>query len=289
MARAAPGVVIIRIVPLDILVRRMACGARQSPARKAAAFHQAQRLKPDVFECAVIHGRFYAMAGAAKLDLSRGFQLAGIQRHTLSGSVPFGSGMTPFALNAGHQGREVAADAGGVAPEACPQVMRALFETQRGSRTERRTRILSDGDAILMKLRKVADAGFTDAGRGSDQRGLPLRAGAQNPFNDAVGAIEAAKGSDTDSVRQAFIRKQVALAGLVKRLFGGQVLNERTLEPRHHRVGHTRTVMSRGFCRMAGGAGLNGELGTGKQTGASAVSRSTRGPALRNPRHRLAS
>ena len=211
MAGAAPGIVIGRIAPPGILVRCMTGSTGQLPAGKAAAFHQAQWLKPDVFEGAVIHGRFYTMAGAAKLDLSRGFQLAGVQRHTLSCSVPFGSGMTSFALNAGHQGREGAADAGGVAPEACPQVMWALLEAQRGSRAERRTRILSDGDAVLMELRKVADAGFTDAGRGSDQRSLSLRAGSQNPFNEAVGAIEAAKGGDMDSVRQRVYKKTGSL------------------------------------------------------------------------------
>jgi len=104
-----------------------------------------------------------------------------------------------------------------------------------------------------MELRKVADAGFTDSIAGSDKRRLPLCAGAENPFDNSVGAVEPAKCCDADTIRKALIGKQVALIGFMKRMFFGQVLNERTFERRHHSVRHTSVLVGRGFARVAAG------------------------------------
>lgn len=76
VASRAPGIVIGRIVTNGVVMGRVAIGACQLAILKAAAFHQAQRLKPNIFERRFVCGRLHAMTRAAKPDLFQRRHLA---------------------------------------------------------------------------------------------------------------------------------------------------------------------------------------------------------------------
>lgn len=88
------------------------------------------------------------------------------------------SGVAALALHSGNNWFEMLIDFRRVARKARPRIALALFQTQRIFGIARSACILADGDAVLMKLREVANARFAYGAAFSYQRGLSLRSSA---------------------------------------------------------------------------------------------------------------
>ena len=123
------------------------------------------------------------MACAAEFDLARCRELARIKGRAMALSVLVSARMATLALYSGDERLEVFADACRVAGQTRLKIVRVLLQTERGIRICRSACVLPDGDTVLMKLRKIADARFSHRRAGANQRSLPLSAGSEHPFD----------------------------------------------------------------------------------------------------------
>jgi hypothetical protein len=159
VARLAFRIVIGIVVTARILMRHMTGGASKMPASEAAALHQPQRLKPDVFGLVVANRRFHAMTRAAKFHLRFGGEFTRIHRHSMTRGMLRGTWMAALALHSGNgRLKTLFVNFGGVTRKTRSCISLALLQAQSILRITRSAGILADGDAVLMKLREIADA-----------------------------------------------------------------------------------------------------------------------------------
>jgi hypothetical protein len=93
------------------------------------------------------------------------------------------------------------------------QVAAALNAAESSEGSRGRSRILPDGDPILMQLREVTDARLENPIHGPDQGCLPLRAGSHYPFDHTPGLVVAAQNADFEPGERPLINKLIPLIG----------------------------------------------------------------------------
>src|SRR5438105_670867 len=143
--------------------------------------------------------------------------------------------MAALTLDAWNDRLEIGGDCGGVAADACLEIMGTLLATECKMRVRRGSGILAYGDSVGMQLGEVTHTRFEHCAGRMYERSLALRSGSENPFDEPVSLIGASNRPDLNAFFDPMIREHVPVAGFAHRPVR-HVLSESALERGHHGV-----------------------------------------------------
>ena len=198
------------------------------------------------------------MAVSAEQGLRPRIELAGVERFTVALRMAFSAGVTARAAYAGVDRFEtLSVAARGVASETTLHRLGTESESESRLRIGRNAGRMANSDAILMNLRKVADAGFIQAIRSADERGLALYPGSHDPFDETFGVLGSSESRDGDAVRLRAIGKLKSACGFLQRLCR-EIFAHCAFKGRQHGTGMSGAVVLRNLRGVTGGAGRGG-------------------------------